>query len=161
MNGNIVNAVAESKHFLTVETTNGNFTSAVLCDLDGNIIPKGITYAGTDPAHVEVYLDSLTGEHVARITHSQMLSAVKAGTKVYQGVGGVHGWFVDAPDYTVNGRHGGGAVNVKAPVFEDDSATELPSPRTNHRLGAPAKRVPATSRNKKGTNVAKPETKPV
>ena len=105
--GNIVHCPPETKHFLTVETREGGVTRSVLANLDGDPIQdSGVKYAGDDPAHVAVYLDTISGAHVAKVTPTQAAAIVKAGGKVLHGSGGELGMFVEAPDYTINGRHG-------------------------------------------------------
>lgn len=103
-NGYIVNCDPGSKHLMTVErevsTHNGSRISGELCGLDGNPI------GNSGKAPVEVYLDVISGNHFARISPEQQSVLVEAEEIVYQGVGGVVGWFVPAPDHTINGRHG-------------------------------------------------------
>lgn len=116
MNGNIVHCDPATKTLLTLETqmqdehTGAKRTTGVFCDIDGEPIKQDVKYAGQHPDLVEVYLDTITGQHVAKVKASQLPQLKKDGVTVYQGVGLV-GWFVDAPDYTVMGRHGGKATN--------------------------------------------------
>lgn len=121
MNGNIVHCPQETRSFLTVESREGGVVRAVAANLDGTPVQsKGLTYAGDDPDQVEVYLDTLTGDYVAKVTHSQAIELREEGTVVYQGVGGVAGWFIDAPDFTISGRHGERAKASTAKIPADE-----------------------------------------
>jgi len=101
----IVQPVKDSLALLTREVKEeGGRITGQLCDKDGNPL-------GRDQQHLrrEVYVDSLSGERVMRISHEEKITYDKDGVEVAQGQGEVHGWFVDAPDYTINGAHGDGA----------------------------------------------------
>jgi cell division septum initiation protein DivIVA len=114
MSGRIVHCDSDTRTILTKETKTGGVVQSINCTLDGDPIQdNGVKYVGTHPDHVEVYLDTLSGEHVAKITASKAAELRAAGEAVYQGVGGVMGWFVDAPDFTLNGRHGASAEPTK------------------------------------------------
>jgi len=100
----IVQPIKESKALLTLETKNERgVISGVLCDKDGN--PLGNDRLGEAR---EVYLDSISGNRFMRVSPAEAEQLRKDGTEVCQGQGEVHGWFVEAPDYTVNGAHGDG-----------------------------------------------------
>lgn len=119
MQGNIVNCQPDTRHFLTVETREGGENKSVLANIDGSpVMHNGLTYAGVHPDHVEVYLDTISGNHFAKITHSSMIALQQKGEKFYQGVGGVTGWFIPAPDFTINGRHGDKAKNARPAKVE-------------------------------------------
>jgi hypothetical protein len=122
MNGNIVNCAADSRHILTVETREGGVLSAVPANLDGSPVQNdGVTYASqTHPKHTEVYLDTISGNHFAKVMPSQLKQLEEDGVQVYQGVGGVHGWFVEAPDFTLSGRHGGKPAKRRPAAVEPD-----------------------------------------
>jgi hypothetical protein len=154
MNGAIVHCPVETRHFLTVETKEGGVIRSVLANLNGSPIQsKGLTYAGDDPDHVEVYLDTLTGEHVVKVSHSQAIALRNEGTQVYQGVGGVHGWFVDAPDFTLAGRHGGKSKPEKVKEEETEYGGPAPGASANHNPGngdSPLKIAAPKKRVKKG-----------
>jgi hypothetical protein len=117
MSGQIVNCQQDTRIFLTVETKGqGGGVTASLCDLDGKpIMDNGIKYAGDHPDHVEAFLDAISGEYFARIPASKANQMMGSGGKVFVGVGGVQGFFVPAPDFTVNGRNGGKAAAPAAP----------------------------------------------
>lgn len=150
MAGNIVSCSQTTRHFLTVESREGGVVRAVLADLEGNPIrSSGLTFAGDDPAHVEVFLDSLTGEYVAKISHSQAIAARKEGTTVYQGVGEVTGWFVDAPDFTLSGRHGERAGKSKEKVEPDEYGGPGPMEHAQLNGGGTAQAMRIASRGPK------------
>jgi len=50
----------------------------------------------------EVYMD-VAGDHYMRISPQEMATSED---EVFQGVGEVHGFFVQAPDFTLFGRFG-------------------------------------------------------
>jgi hypothetical protein len=107
MAGIIVNCIPESRTILTKEVKSGNGTAAAVCNIEGEPIQdNGVTYAGPHPDHVEIYLDTISGQHMAKVSISQATKLRADGEKVYQGVGGVQGWFIEAPDFTISGRHG-------------------------------------------------------
>jgi len=99
----IVQPIKETLCYLTVEEQDSktNKITAVLATKDGEPLRNF-----GEPR--EVYLDSMSGTRVMRISNAEKeaLFAAGQGDTVSQGQGEVHGWFVDAPDYTVNGAHG-------------------------------------------------------
>lgn len=95
----IIQAIPESKGLLTLETEKDGRITGQLATIDGDPLP-----AGAEP--VEVYMDSMSGNAVARVSHAEAESRRSKGEDVAIGHGAIGGWFVDAPDYTVNGRHG-------------------------------------------------------
>jgi hypothetical protein len=115
MSGKIVNCQNDTRHLLTRETKQGDIVSAALADMEGNPIQSnGVTYVGTHPDHVEVFLDTISGGYFARVSMSAANDLRAKGKEVFQGVGGVPGWFVPAPDFTINGRNGGGKAKEQA-----------------------------------------------
>ena len=136
MNGNIVNCQPDTRTILTIETNEGGQLRSVPANLDGTPMQdNGLKYAGTHPNLVEVFLDTISGNHFAKVKASQLPQLEKADVQVFQGVGGEHGWFVQAPDFTVNGRHGGGVDEEAGPIEVADTPAVVHS--TN---SIPAKR---------------------
>jgi hypothetical protein len=95
----IVHAIPESRGLLTVETNTDGKITAKLATIDGDPLP-----AGAEPR--EVYIDSLSGNAILKVSPSEAQACSEAGEQVAQGHGAVGGWFIDAPDHTVNGRYG-------------------------------------------------------
>ena len=147
MNGRIVHCVAESKHFLTVESNEGGVIRSVFANLDGTpMVDNGLKYAGDHPNLVEVYLDSISGNHFAKVKASLLPALEKGSVDVYQGVGGVAGWFVEAPDFTLEGRHGGGADEDAPGAIAVDETPAAPQVNPmgvarRPKLGRPAKKT--------------------
>jgi hypothetical protein len=111
---NIVHCAPETKHFLTVETREGGVVRSVLANLDGSPVQSdGVRYAGDDPAHVAVYLDTISGQHVVKVSAAAAAKIRNDGGKVMNGCGGVGGLFIVAPDFTLAGRHGEKAKDQK------------------------------------------------
>lgn len=128
---NIVHCPPETKHFLTVETREGGVVRSSLANLDGSPVQSdGIKYAGDDPAHVVVYLDTISGEHVVKVNQAAADAIIKDGGKVMRGCGGVSGLFVVAPDFTLSGRFG---EKAKAKKREPEEPNEYggPTPKDN------------------------------
>jgi hypothetical protein len=135
--GNVVHCPPDTKHFLTVETREGGVARSVLANIDGTPIQdSGVKYAGDDPAHVAVYLDTISGTHVAKVTPTQAILITKNGGKVFHGCGGEGGLFVAAPDFTLSGRFGE-KVKTKEPAPDQPTEYGGPSPKdsksANHK----------------------------
>jgi hypothetical protein len=107
MTPGIVHCPPETKHFLTVETNEGGVVRSALANLDGTpVLGNGVRYAGDDPAHVAVYLDTISGDHFAKVTPDAAILITKNGGKIFHGCGSNGGLFVAAPDFTLRGRFG-------------------------------------------------------
>jgi hypothetical protein len=113
----IVHCISETRHHLTTETKTDLGVVAVHANLDGSPFrDNGVKYPGDHPDLTEVYLDALSGNYFCKVANSRTDQLRRAGVTVFQGVGGVLGWFVAAPDFTVSGRNGGGRPRGAAPV---------------------------------------------
>ncbi len=97
----VVHLSSQTRSLLTTEINQPGGAAAV-CDLDGNPLTRDEIVSKAR----EVYLDTLTGNHFMRVSHAESLALAKDNKPAYQGQGGVHGWFVPAPDYTAKGRLG-------------------------------------------------------
>jgi len=99
----IVHVDTTVEHLLTVEKMVDGKPVGELCDINGVTLPR-------DSQHLtrKVYLDTISGVYVLGISHEEKEAMLKAGNadKVYQGAGRFSGWFTDAPDFTLKGRHG-------------------------------------------------------
>ena len=98
---NIVHLIRETRSTLTKETKGDNGVSAFVCDINGAALSRDAMHNAR-----EVFMDGFSGEHFIRISHEEKEAAAKAGQQVMQGVGEVHGWFIEAPDFTLIGRLG-------------------------------------------------------
>jgi hypothetical protein len=129
MAGNIVHCPPETKHFLTVETREGGVVRSVLANFDGSPVQSnGVKYAGDDPSHIAVYLDTITGNHMVKLSPALAAEVIKNGGKVFHGCGGVSGTFVKAPDFTLSGRYGEKAKDKPA---KQNEPTEYGGPDPN------------------------------
>jgi hypothetical protein len=95
----IVNPIPESRALLTVETMKDGKITGQLATIDGEQLP-----AGAEPR--EVFLDAISGEPILKVSHSEAQEFLADGADVAQAHGAVSGWFIDAPDHTINGRFG-------------------------------------------------------
>jgi hypothetical protein len=92
-----------TKHILTKETEDakGNITG-VVCDHTGRPLGRDEKYNER-----EIFMDTMSGDYVMRVSHQEAAKLVAEGeVDVYDGIGEVHGKFIDAPDFTINGRNG-------------------------------------------------------
>ena len=135
---NIVHCPPETKTFLTVETREGGAVRSVLANIDGTPVQdSGIKYAGDDPAHVAVYLDTITGKHVVKVNEIFAKQVREGGGKIMHGCGGVGGLFIAAPDFTLSGRHG---EKVNDREKTDEPKAQHNEPAKIAKLVNPAKR---------------------
>lgn len=117
----------------------GNKPMGAICDRDGVALPKDkhATHAR------EIYLDTISGEYFMRISHEEKEKHLEDGdVEVFQGAGIGIGWFVQAPDYTLVGRHG---------ERPDDMPERTPEPKAATRSYTPR---PAKKATKKATKKA-------
>ena len=130
MDLNYVFCPPETKNFLTVETREGGVVRSVLANLDGSPVQdNGIKYAGDHPDHVAVYIDLISGTHVVKVTAAQAAALAEDGATLLHSCGGVHGVFVEAPDFTIMGYHGEKAKH-RAKRTEDPDEYGGPRPKT-------------------------------
>ena len=93
--------IRETKSFLTKEDKDGSGKpTGAICDRAGNALSRDSMNQAR-----EVFM-GVDGAHYMRVSPDEAAAATKAKENLYQGMGEVHGLFVEAPDHTLIGRHG-------------------------------------------------------
>lgn len=90
--GNVVHPIEETRCVLTTEKFDPKGQPS---DLDGNVVHANVGR--------EMFMDSISGVHILRITPDEAAKFRAADEQVGIGAGNVTGLFIAAPDYTKHG----------------------------------------------------------